>query len=222
MDNYYDITSHISNSTLTSFDMLMNGRSFGDNMQPIFDFGNLIDGMLTEKEKLNFITHEMKSENGRVVQFSESDWQKACNMKKDGLKNEMLKMMVEHFDTQSIIMIDRFPISGMGYDIVLPVRCKFDFLKQDWKMGGDLKSTACTTIKAFIMSLFHLNYDRQAAWYMDLANLDKFVFVGISKIPNKKGIHEVFTHAIMRGDEMYESGKQKYQYLATNYYFLIH
>lgn len=222
MDNYYDITSHVSNSKLTELKMWLNGLSFGDNMQPIFDFGNLIDGMLTEKEKLNFVYKTMKSEHGRIVQFTDEEWQRALNMRRDGLSNPILKMLVDNFDSQSVIMLDEFKIEGVEFNIVLPVRCKFDFLKQEWKMGADLKSTACTTQTAFLASLYHLDYDRQAAWYMDLASLDKFTFVGICKTPNKKGKHDIFVHALERGDEMYLSGKAKYQHLAIQYYFLIH
>jgi hypothetical protein len=58
---------------------------------------------------------------------------------------------------------------------------------------------------------------------MDLAGLETFFIIGISKKVNKiTKRHDVYKYIIKRGDETYTEGKQKYGYLAFYYYYLIY
>lgn len=221
MTNYFGRTNYVSNSMLTDLDMMMKGTSFGGNMKAIFDFGNLIDALLTEPELVSYTNKTVLLHEGDVASFTDEQWYRALEMRKAGLKHPILGPIIKTFDKQTIKMIDKFDINGFGFSFSLPVRCKYDFIKEALRMGCDLKSTACTTHKSFVQSLSVLSYDRQGAWYMDLGGLDRFMFIGISKIANKKGEHDIFVHAIQKGDEMYQSGKSKYEYLATQYFLLI-
>lgn len=222
MGNYYDITSHVSNSMLGDLDRMIKGFEFGAGMQSVFNFGNLVDALLLESHLVDFSSKSLALNTGETATFTDDEWTRALNMRTAGKRHPILSQLISISEKQCVKMIDEFEIQGEGFTFKLPVRCKYDMVHYLSQMGGDLKTTACTTQKAFTESLTHLNYDRQGAWYMDLGNLNKFFYIGICKTPNKKGIHEVFVHAIQRGDEMYLAGKAKYQYLATQYFFLIH
>ena len=222
MDNYYDIKSHVSNSTLGELDMMISGRTFGANMQQVFNFGNLVDALLLEQHLVNHTERTLSLNTGGIASYTDDEWTRAINMRRAGRNHPILSSMISICDKQCVKMIDNFRIDGCGFSFSLPVRCKYDMVNYLHKIGADLKTTACKTQKAFVESLSALNYDRQGAWYMDLGELDRFFYIGICKTPNRKGEHEIFVHAIERGDEMYQSGKEKYQYLATQYYFSIH
>jgi hypothetical protein len=53
------------------------------------------------------------------------------------------------------------------------------------------------------------DYDRQRAWYMDIAGSDQDVLIWVSKVNYK-----VFKVPIRRGDELFNSGFKKYNELA--------
>jgi hypothetical protein len=84
------------------------------------------------------------------------------------------------------------------------------------KYGGDIKSTVCTTQKAFEQSLEYFDYDRQRAWYMDISGAVRDVLIGISKENFK-----VFIVTITRDSEIYKRGREKYQELAFRYWYLF-
>jgi hypothetical protein len=57
----------------------------------------------------------------------------------------------------------------------LPVRCKWDLWMDGLKWGGDLKALPPTT-QNNLKKLF-CDYDRQRAWYMDIAGSDQDVLI---------------------------------------------
>jgi hypothetical protein len=212
-DAYFSNHNYISNSVLKDLRKLLYGgfEMEQDKLQKIFDFGSLIDAHLTEKASI------LKFE----ALVDESEHEKALLMVKAGENDPTLKLLIAACKTQHEIYRKAFKFEWEGWQLQLPVRIKLDFLKK-FVLAGDLKSTATQTQKGFLEAIDFFDYDQQAALYMDVAEVDKFMFVGISKKPNKKGKFEVFKHAVERGDAMYLSGKKKYSFLMYKYYFLIH
>lgn len=222
MINYYDIKSHVSNSDLGKLKMEIAGETFNNvNMQAIFDFGNLVDSMLLEPENLVFSEKRLNITSGGHTVFSTAEWNKALAMRDTGRKDSILSNYLAIADTQSVLMLDDFEVNYMGYEFLFPARCKYDLVNLKMKVGGDLKTTAAKTKKEFMNAVNMFDYDRQAAWYMDLGKLDTFMFIAISKHPDSRGRHAIFHHAIKRGDEMYESGRRKYSKLAYLWKIMI-
>lgn len=220
--SYYDITDYVSNSDLGELDrMLHGGGFFSGNIEQIFAFGNLVDALISEPELVNFEDKTVCDAHGVILHFTEAEWLKAQKMRHAALNHPFVKLLVEHMEFQVVAKVAEFEINCDYAHFFIPARGKADGIAAAIKTGMDLKTTACLHLASFIKSLMLFNYDRQAAWYMDLFKLDRFVFVGISKVANKKGVHEIFIHAVERGDEMYLSGLKKYQKLAYQYKTLI-
>jgi len=119
-------------------------------------------------------------------------------------------------EMQKVSVKERFEIDYYGFKFYLAMRAKWDFFAPLIDLSGDLKTTASTTQKQFEESIYHYNYDRQAALYMDLENKSNFIFIGISKANFK-----IFKVPVKRGGEIYNSGKKKYQELAFRYWYLF-
>lgn len=211
MGNYFEQTQFVSNSDLTNLKKLFNLEEERD-LSKAYNFGSLVDAMITEEQAV-----------GRFASLHDAEELKRAEMmKKAGLADSTLKLFMETSKLQHEVYRNAFPIHYQGQEITLPMRCKFDFLNKGLKTGADLKTTACTSQKAFVDAIFQFDYDRQAALYMDLMGLERFMFIGLGKKPGRGGKHPVFKYAVIRGDETHQKGKRKYCFLAFNYYFLIY
>jgi hypothetical protein len=208
---YFEQTGFVSNSTLKDLGRSLSvDESFNPNLQKIFDFGSLIDAYTTDKTEVE--KYEQL--------FDEDEKQKAKLMSQACESDTVFAMLLSTCKTQHEIYRNSFEFTHDGYTLTLPVRIKLDFFKRP-VLAGDLKTTASETMKAFYEALYFFDYDQQSALYMDVARVDRFMFVGVGK-KKKHGKHPIFKYAVQRGDEMYESGKKKYSYLMFKYYFLIH
>lgn len=216
--NYYTQYNYVSNSELSLLERTL-------NLKPELEgnflaFGNLFDALITEPELIDMDNMLLTLSDGTTVAFTESDMNKAQNMKRCAYQNQMVRSLFPQLEFQKEIYIDQFLIQSDIAEFHLPVRCKLDGYAEGMGLAVDLKSTSCTSLKQFICSMDTFDYDRQAAFYMDLANVDRFLFVAVSKV-ERKGMHEVFLHAVQRGDEVYKSGLAKYQRLAYLYDMLV-
>lgn len=219
--SYYNLKQYISNSDFSAIKRaLAMERTWGD-MQSAFDFGSLVDAMVTEPDLLDNESMVLRNHNG-IVQFDVTDWTKARLMKEAIDNDDMARHVINMMDKQFVEILDEFPFEYSGFEVWMPVRCKLDGIKKSIKTGMDLKSTSCLNLASFIKTIETWDYDRQAAFYMDVCCLDCFWFFGVSKKPNKKGKHEVFKVAVQRGDAIYESGRAKYQKLGWMYNMLIY
>lgn len=219
--SYYKDYNYISNSMLGEFHDALRMHDKGD-LTNVYNFGNLIDAMLTEEHKIVGNTlNEESSEN--AIEFSDYEMNKAKLMKFAADNDQTISLLNKTMEFQKVIKRDDFIINYNGYELVIPAKCKFDALGLKFKKAADYKSTAAKSSKQFIDSIYHFNYDRQAAWYMDLANVDQMIYIGISKSINKATKkHDIYKYVIKRGDETYLSGLKKYSFLAFHYYFMIH
>lgn len=222
MDNYYNIDTHVSNSDLGRLNNLINGTDpfSNSNMQAIFDFGSLVDCMLLEPENVIYSEKRLVVPSGGDVTFDDQTWARAISMRNAGRKDRILSMYIKNMSAQQTLKVDKFNVEYMGNMFDIPARCKYDLCSLPMRMGADLKTTACTSLKSFKQTIEAMDYDRQGAWYMDLGNLDNFMFIGISKTA-VNGKHEVFHVAFDRNSDLYKSGLRKYQRLAYMYKLLI-
>ena len=100
-------------------------------------------------------------------------------------------------------------ISCYDHKFSLPLRCRWDIWDKEKKFGADIKTTSTKTQKSFESAIKYFDYDRQMAFYMDIANCDRVSIIGVSKINYK-----IFTVDIERDSDLYKSGHKKYSELA--------
>jgi hypothetical protein len=184
------------------------------DLAAVFAFGSLVDALLTEPWKVDYRSCSL-NDDGWIIPFTKADFELAVKLvqylKADPLIKLFLDTMVGQYIFRRTLV---FTYEGGEYRI--RGRCKFDLFSRAYLFGLDFKTTACTTLKAFRESIEFLDYDQAAAWYMDLAKIDRFWIVGISK---KTG--EIFKYVIQRGDETYERGRAKYSLWAYRWLTLI-
>lgn len=208
MDNYYS-RHEVSNSDLSKLKMQLHPIDMPDPTQA-YRFGSLIDAMLTENHRVNYFKRTCDD-----IQFSREDFDKALEMKKSFMADETCKMLIQNSDPQKVMIKQRDDFNFKGFNFSLPVRCKWDIWRNDFGWGGDIKSTTATTQEQFEAAIRYFDYDRQRAWYMDIAGSNRDVLIGISKKNFK--IFKVF---INRDSDLYRSGLEKYSYLAFMYHNL--
>lgn len=221
VDEYYSLKQYVSNSDLTALQIALGERPDFPGKQQAYDFGNLFDAIMTENEKIVTEYHAVVNSDGELVEFDEDTFRVAMNMKRDAMAHPSMALLMRNLRFQVVHKKTEFAIQHGPAAFKIPVRIKMDGENKQLSTGWDLKSTKAKTQKAFYESLFHFDYDRQCAWYMDIAGLDRFWFTGVGKDPLRTGRHPVFFHAVQRGDDFYKSGRAKYERLAHIYDFAI-
>lgn len=210
MDPYFG-RNEVSNSDLSWLkDYWSDDKLDEITKQKAYKFGTLIDAVITEPFKVDYFKFQVDG-----VQYSEEDFEKAILMKKAFMKDPLAHNLLKQSDTQKVMITNR-TFTYDEVDFNLAVRCKWDLWMDNLGWGGDLKSTTATTQKQFEEAVRYFDYDRQRAWYMDIAGSDQDVLVGVSKENFK-----VFKVPIRRGDELYNSGFKKYNELAFKWWALF-
>lgn len=207
-DPYYNLTE-VSNSDLGWLQEQLHPRQSFDPTSA-YRFGNLIDAMITEPQQVDFFGRRLGS-----AQFTVEEFEQAQTMKHAFYSDAFCNNIAQRADGQKV-MRQRREFNYMGYDFHLPVRCKWDLWREDWGIGGDIKSTAATSQSQFEAAARHFNYDRQRAWYMDIAGSSEDVLIGISKVNFK--IFKVF---INRQSPWYTDGFAKYNDLSFRWHTMF-
>ena len=217
MTDYFSRTEYVSNSDLGDLKVLMSGEEVRD-LSPYYEFGSLFDALVTEPQRIEQAPWAVYLDGKEIDQLK---WELAYTMYEHSKKDAMLKLFCMCANKQKECY-EKIEIEYEGHIFSMPVRCKLDFYVPTLNMGGDLKSTACSNLREFLAAIELFDYDRQAAWYMDIADLTCFVIIGVSKKLNKRTEkHEVFKYVIKRDSPEYIRGKAKYQKLAFYYKTLI-
>lgn len=214
MDAYYS-RSEVSNSDLTSLKLQLHPQL--DFVKPkdkkkAFHLGTLVDGLVTEPKNCNHFRYLVGDEK-----YTKEEWEwgkkQLDKLRKAAAKDPFLAYVLTNAIGQEVFInpCQHFDVGCYSFD--LATRCKFD-----WHLGlfgGDLKTVTATTQDQFEAAIDFFDWDRSRAFYMDLTHsLDPrlgnqdFIY-GISKTTNK-----VFFKKIVRGDETYLRGKEKYEELA--------
>jgi hypothetical protein len=206
--NYYD-HPYVSNSDLTALKREVFNIPLPSQIDKIFAFGSLVDAMCTEEHLVNYAKMTLQFSPSNVHRYTLEDWNLALAMKKALISQPYYHAFARVMKPQHEVYKT---ISGdyQGSQWKLKARCKFDLYSKS--VAVDLKTTKAKSMSEFINSIDHFDYDRQAAWYMDLAGVNWFWILGVSKFNQK-----VFPFAICKGDKTYEYGKSKYNYLAYHY-----
>lgn len=207
MDPYY-LRPEVSNSDLSKLKLELFPREMPDPTEA-YRFGNLIDAMITEPERVNYFKRTCYD-----MVFSEVDFKKAEQMKAAFWRDDLCQQLMQGVESQKV-MVEKRLLHYRGVDFELGVRCKWDGWRNDLGYGFDIKSTSATTQAQFEAAVKHFDYPRQRAWYMDIANSNYDILIGISKVNYK--IFKVF---IRRGDSLYREGYEDYINLAFRYWLL--
>lgn len=207
-DVYYN-RKEVSNSDLSWLKKQLYPTYMPDPTEA-YKFGNLIDAMLTESDRVDYLKRTCDSD-----QFSRETFDQAQNMKRAFLRDPTAKTLIEKADTQKI-MISRMKLNYNGVDFELNTRCKWDIWREDLKWGGDIKSTTATSQKQFEAAVKYFDYDRQRSWYMDIAGSKQDILIAISKVN-----FQIFKVAINRDSELYKDGKAKYTELAFRWWLMF-
>lgn len=198
----------VSNSDLTALLKYWEPENVWIDKEKAFRFGNLIDAIITEPEKVNYFTLQVDG-----VQYTKEEFEQAEEMRKAFYRDEFCSAMVKQCSFQRISYQPSFLIEYDGFSFNLPAKCKWDLFCERMDLSGDIKSTAAATQKQFEEACHHFDYFRSRAWYMDLEGRNNDILIGISKKNN-----QVFKIPIKRGDKYYNAGKAQYQEIAFRYW----
>lgn len=196
----------ISNSDLSWLKQQLWPREMPDPTEA-YKFGSLIDAMITEPEKVDYFNYILGEQKYNMTDFAKAERMKMAFF------NDPVAAHLAKYSTGQKEMYRVLEMSYCGLPFVLDTRCKWDLWADTFRHGGDIKSTAATSQSEFEAACEYFDYDRQRAWYMDIAGADKDVLIGISKKNFK-----VFKIFITRDSEFYKSGKDKYLELAFRWW----
>lgn len=209
-DNYRQFPA-ISNSDLTWLQKYWMPENRIIDLEKAYKEGNLIDAMITEAHRVNFYKKRVDE-----VQYTDDQFLMGEEMKKAFFRDTFCQNMVKHCSFQRISYRPSFLIQHEGFEFTVPAKAKWDLFCEKFDLGGDIKSTACTTQKQCEEAVRHFCYDRSRAWYMDLEGRSNDILIFISKKNFK-----VFKVPVPRGGDIYKTGKAAYQELAFKYWYLF-
>lgn len=211
--SYYH-RSEVSNSDLTALKEMLHPRMIYGDRERAFRFGSLVDALITETERVNFLMMMVDEEV-----YHEDEWAMGLEMKRaleaEAKRDAFLQKVLHTAETQTVMYNRRQRFEYLDFPFHLDTRCKWDWFLQGAGFGGDLKTTAAATEKQFVEAIDLFDWDRSRAWYMDIARSDNDFIYAISK----KNFR-VFKHFITRDDATYRRGKEKYEELAFQYWLL--
>lgn len=202
-DSVYFSMPELSNSRLSEIKREQTGSNPPNPIN--FRLGSLVDAMLTTPSEVNRLTLTVAG-----VQYTKEEFAKAdamCKRFRDSIYGKLLEGAI----TQAVFVED-LHFEMWGKDIPVKCRCKADLWGKAANVGVDLKTTIAPDLPSFIKMIEFLDYDRQAAWYSDVMEVDNFMLLGISKKSNA-----ILPFLIRRGDETFKRGVEKYTYLTQTY-----
>lgn len=211
-DNYRAFPA-VANSDLTWLQKYFMPENRWIDLQKAYANGTLIDAMITEPHRVNYFDLTVK---GEVYQYSSDEFEAAKEMKKAFMRDPFCQQMMQICSFQRISYQPGFQIEFDGFKFSMAAKAKWDLFAEGCDMGGDIKSTACTTQKQCEEAVRYFEYDRSRAWYMDLEARSNDMLIFISKANFK-----VFKVPVKRDSEIYKVGKSKYQELAFKYWTMF-
>lgn len=193
---YFNHVEGLSNSGLTKVEEWLEGKMDQPKPESAFRLGSMVDAMLTQMDEL-------------TDDATDEELIKAMKLSDAIKRHPLAKVLIDQCEPQAIVS-NVVKVNYQGFELDVPAKAMYDGLLLKMKIARDDKTTSARTEKQFLDAFERFNYDRQAYWYMEIAGLDKMVFVGASK--PKPG--EVFIHIVKRGDKYWQQGKDKANFLA--------
>lgn len=168
--------------------------------------------MRTKKGKEGY--QEFFDDNPNTDYFlNEIDLLMLSNMEKKLKENDLVKSIFDLCEKE-VSMFTRCKETGIHQ------KGRADLISVDECLLADLKTTLDASPKAFLRSIMNYGYDRQAAYYCDLASsitgkkFETFIFIAIEKRPPYEiGIYSIDTKFFQRGRALYKQGMAKFKNL---------
>lgn len=213
-DAYYS-RPEVSNSDLTALKNLLHPVPMSPGVkEAAFRFGNLVDAIITEPDRVNYYRLTVDGE-----QYTDDEFRHAKEMYRSlrmtARHDPFLAKVLAEAETQRFMVNKSQEFEYGGFPFTLDTRCKWDWWLSRYGFGGDLKTCAASTQKEFEDAIDFFDWDRSRAWYMDIAHSDCDFIYAISKRNCN-----VFTTRIRRDDPVYLRGRDKYLELAFQYWCL--
>jgi hypothetical protein len=178
----------ISNSRLGDID-LNTGKfkpAFTDHAK---SFGSLVDAILTQRQD---------------VDTQHPDYSKESKMVEMFLKDPFAKQLYENSQKQ-VMYLNEINGLHLGQPATGYCKCLYD-IDLSGDSGWDLKTGAFYDMKGFLNLIDLFDWDRQAAFYIDVSEKKMHGIIALSK----KVIRPPFRFVIKKGDEIYMRGRKKY------------
>lgn len=210
-DKYYE-RDEVSNSDLTALKNLLHPRMQYGDREAAFRFGSLVDAIVTEPSRVDVFALTVDGEQYSADEFAHARGMHDA-LRAEARNDRLLAMVLDGAETQRVMVRKAQRFGYCGFPFTLDTRCKWDWWLPFCKFGGDLKTTFAETQKQFDEAVDFFDWDRSRAWYMDIAHSDRDFIYAISKKNNR-----VFKKFIVRGDDIYLRGREKYEELAFQYW----
>lgn len=185
-NDQYRALPRISNSDLSNMERSL----FRNSDKPIptgaYNFGSAV--------------HERILEPHLNTRYDDVDYEQVDRIQEAVSSHSLLSYVVERSQKEKVILWDKFG---------LPLKSKLDLIFDSSEVW-DLKTTSCSSKKAFEQTCIEYAYHRQGAFYLDSVGAKNFTFVAISKVRKKDPIFIVpMTH------KQIQEGRKKYEALLT-------
>lgn len=210
-DSYY-LRSEVSNSDLTELKEILHPRLQFGNREEAFRFGNLVDAVITEPARVNYYRYTVDDTQYTADEFLLAQ-EMYRSLRAEARHDKFLDFVLSNAVTQRCSVNPSQQFEYCGFPFSLPTRCKWDWWLGNF--GGDLKTTSASSQREFEDAIDLFDWDRSRAWYMDIVQSDRDFIYAISK----KNCC-IFKKHITRGDAIYTAGREKYEYLAFQYWCL--
>lgn len=223
-----DCRVRISNSMLGEMKRLtLNEPDIMRFLKKYFNFGSLVDALITEPEKIN--TEKMVFDNttrygSEILPIKPEDLELAYRMQQ-ALEQDEFGQYLTQYAKKLPFENDNFRVFSGDRVYSIDTSGELDLAAPAFKIAGDIKVTACRTQEEFVKKVIELNYPQQGSWYMDNKDIDQFVFCGLSKksLNRKSKLPEVFhfiqdkTAPKTQGYNNYQIGVDSYSYWTEQY-----
>ena len=201
-DRYYDHDA-MSNSDLGELEQ----RDKDFDPTAAYAFGNLVDHLITEPEKVDVYKNTCNNDV-----FTGAQMDLALKMKGAFMKDEIARKIFKMSQYQKIM--HKLLIHKFGkIKFTIEARCKWDLWMGRFGWGTDVKTTTAETQEQFEAACRFFKYPRQRFFYMTMGESDKDMLIGISK-KNLK----VFKIPITKGDAFWKEGQEDYERLVVEYW----
>lgn len=183
-NDQYRAVSRISNSDLSTLERSLFGKPKTALPQNAFDFGTAIHEAILEPH-LN---------SPKLVGV---DYQLVEKLTNEALNHPLLSWVLSNSKKEEIVLWERYG---------LPLKSKLDIIWNQNAEVWDLKTTSCSSLKAFQQTCLEYDYYRQAAFYLDSIEAKNFTFVAISKTAKKNPIF-----IFQMDNAMIADGRKRYE-----------
>lgn len=193
---YFNHVKGLSNSGMGKVQDWLDGREDKVMPEKAFRFGSMVDAMLTQPDELD-------------ETLSDEELLRGFKLSQTAKSNPLCSILLDKGEVQAILT-KTVKLEFEGIEFEVEGKCMLDIYLPKMKIGADIKTTAAKSYNQFLSSIERFSYDRQAFWYMEIAELDRFPFIGLSKTKNV----DPFVPIVKRGDPIWLSGKEKASMLA--------